>query len=87
MASIETGWNEGIKSKTTLLGFDGAAITLDHTRQLVRLPGCRPCCTDGERLVNQYVEVFKDFRHRLGVGRDNLDVAAQIHRVLFRALT
>lgn len=65
---MHTGWNKGLNQKRTLLSFQdtNSHILLDHSNQCVKLliDGKEEILyqeTERERLVNHYINVFKNF--------------------------
>lgn len=92
-----TGWDRGISQKRTLLRFRGTEdrILLDHTGQSVwrlRADGQQTLlfqAASGERMVNQYIQVFRDFD--AAVRQPSLPIRRKqvmdVHRLLFSPLT
>lgn len=92
--SIDTNWTLGLNYKATHINFSHTEreIVLYHSWQQVLLVNEKRESTlladfseDLPRLVNHYIGVFEDLRSQLETGRDNLDYAAKLHRLLFSA--
>lgn len=94
---METGWNLGLNQKRTRLAFHGTddALLLDHTGQSVwrLLPdGQRQLLfrqEDGERMVNQYIRVFRVFAEALGSPSEQAHrkQVLEIHELLLQAVS
>lgn len=87
---IETAWDQGINFKCTELyfGCTGWKLVVDHSAQAVTEIGLDACAREmvrfsGERLLNHYLGVFKDYLRRYEQGNMNGIVARRIHEQLF----
>lgn len=85
-----TGWNRGINHKETILYLKNSEnyIRLDHSKKMVflgkngkeiKLWGSE----EEERLVAQYMRVFREFQHAKEYQKDNRDISVEIHKLLF----
>ncbi|MGH8521006.1 MAG: hypothetical protein ACREU9_06215 [Gammaproteobacteria bacterium] len=93
--SIDTNWTLGVDKKQTRLYFEDPSVEvlLDHSEQTVVLfrhetvPSLlADFSATGPRLLNQYVDVFRNFSSCLAGERDNLEMATCIHHLLFAAV-
>ncbi len=90
---IDTNWTLGLNQKITRLyyGATNTKVILHHSDECVLV------IRDNEimfkqnlkgkfsRLTNHYVNLFRDVDQRLSRGEDNIEHAAQLHRLLFAA--
>lgn len=92
--SIDTNWTTGLNYKATHLyfGYSGNEVILQHSRQKVLLVNKKgeittiaDCSENRSRLVNHYMEVFRDFYSRITTRENNLDYALKLHVILFSA--
>jgi D-galactose 1-dehydrogenase len=92
---IDTNWTLGLNQKTTRLyyGSTNAEVLLHHSNEEILIT------RDGEvvleknfqgeftRLTNHYINLFRDIEQRLSSGEDNIEHAAELHRLLFAAIS
>lgn len=90
---VDTNWTLGRNCKTTRLFYDdaNAEVLLHHSGESVRIEqhgnilATTRLATAYPRLTNHYMGLFEDLAGRFRTGRDNLDYAAPLHRLLFAA--
>ncbi len=89
---IHTSWNKNINKKTTTLtNSKNMEMKLDHTEQKIILiiDNSKQFLIkefDNNRLVNQYINLYRDFYMHLTNGTNNLIVALKLHELLFKAI-
>lgn len=90
---IDTNWTLGLNQKTSRLyyGATNTEVLLHHSNEEILIT------QDGEdvlrknfrgefpRLTNHYMNLFRDIEQRLSRGEDNIEYAAELHRLLFAA--
>jgi len=91
---IDTNWTLGINCKKTHLKFENPEkeIVLNHSKQQVILRDRNSLkiladfSNTGERLVNHYIGVFKDFVNCYKNKTNNLEYAYPLHKILLNAV-
>lgn len=90
---IHTEWTDCVNHKATRLFFGetGHQVILDHTLQSVVLIDKTGKATllkqfEGDRLLNHYVNLFKDYLNCHDRGKFNGDKAFLVHKKLFEAV-
>lgn len=86
--SIHTSWIKNINRKVTILtNSDNMELTLDHTAQKISIninnSNYDVIVFDQNRLVNQYISLYKDFYMHINKGTNNLAHALKLHELLF----
>jgi len=92
---IETGWVYNINCKVSRIRFENPEkeVILNHSKQQVILNEGEESqiiadfSVTGNRLVNHYKGVFRDFAKHLTQKTDNTDFAYYIHSLLFDAVS
>lgn len=91
---METSWCTGYNHKVTVVELsNGIRIVLHHSRQMVyritEISGGRGIeiladfSAGQSRLVKHYLGLYRDFLQDFKTGKDNLDYALALHKILF----